>query len=270
MSEIKKYFDVKIVADNIWSIDGMSNDLMYLVVGSERAMLVDTGMGIGDLAGLVRSLTNLPLTVINTHGHPDHAGGNPNFDEVWMPMKDLDIMREMCADEYRLNDLKAFQGENTSQFEFLAKGLVRVRPYDIHPLTPGQVIDIGNRKFEVIETPGHTPGSICLLNSREKILFTGDSIVPYAVWMYLKHSVSIQNFFDGLKRLKAREDEFEILFPGHQPTPLGRSHLNDLLACAEDILDGRAKGELTKTFVGEGLLWKHGQGQIIYRNDNIR
>jgi glyoxylase-like metal-dependent hydrolase (beta-lactamase superfamily II) len=60
--------------EGLWSIDGPANDLMYLVTGTRRAMLVDTGMGLGDLAGMVRGLTDLPLTVVNTHGHPDHAG----------------------------------------------------------------------------------------------------------------------------------------------------------------------------------------------------
>jgi hydroxyacylglutathione hydrolase len=270
MSNSRNYLETKSVADSIWSIDGPANDLMYLVIGSERALLVDTGMGIGNLAGVVKSLTDLPLTVVNTHGHPDHAGGNSNFGQVWLPPKDYYIMREMCADEYRLNDLKTFLGESNPEYKHLVDGMISFKPYNIQPIKPGHVFDLGNRQFEVLETPGHTPGSVCLLDAKGKIMFTGDSIVATPVWMYLKHSVPVKTYCEGLKKLKEREDEFETLFPGHQPVPVGKSMLDDLIACAGEILDGSGVGERTQTFVGEGLLWTHGQGQIIYNPQNLR
>ena len=73
------FFTVQSLPWGVQAIIGPANDLMYLVTGSRGAMLVDTGMGIGDLAAQVRQLTDLPLVAVNTHGHPDHAGGNGNF-----------------------------------------------------------------------------------------------------------------------------------------------------------------------------------------------
>ena len=70
----------------------------------DKALLVDTGMGVGDLAALVRSLTPLPVIVVNTHGHPDHAGGNGGFDEFFLHPADEPIMKKMCTEEYRQND----------------------------------------------------------------------------------------------------------------------------------------------------------------------
>jgi hydroxyacylglutathione hydrolase len=265
---MEKFFKTKLIADRIWSIDGLSNDLMYLVEGNEKAMLVDTGMGFGDLSLQVRQLTNLPLMVVNTHGHPDHAGGNPNFDEVWFPEKDLIIMHTMCTDEYRLRDLKAFQGEDSSQYQQLLSGMVAYRPVKLHFLSRNQVIDLGQRKFVVVEIPGHTPGSIGLINSDEKLFFTGDSIVQTPVWLYLKHSLPFKVYFESIQDVKKREKEFETLFPGHNPTLLGKDLLDDLLHCAGEIWDQRGIGQLTKTFAGQGYLWKYGNASIIYDPEN--
>jgi hypothetical protein len=82
--------------------------------------------------------------------------------------------------------------------------------------------------------------------------------------MYLQHSSSLSTYLASLKKVRERQDEFEVLLPGHQPTPLGRSQLDNLISCAEEILEGRGIGEPTRTFAGEGLQWKHGSGIIIY------
>ena len=263
------FFATKLIGENIWSIDGPSNDLMHLVVGSQKAMLVDTGMGIGDLAGVVKSLTSLPVMVVNTHGHPDHAGGNSNFDEIWLPEKDESIRQVMCSEEFRLGDLKVFIGERDPRYKKLADGVVRSKPFKSHYIEPGECFDLGDRVFEILEIPGHTPGSICLLNAKEKLLFSGDSIVATPVWLYLKHSLPLRTYYDALKRIEAKCDSFDTIFPGHQPTPLGRENLMDLIACAEEILSKPGIGEPTTTFAGQGLFWVHGKGNIIYNPENV-
>jgi len=262
------FFNAYLVAENAFAISGPANDLMYLVIGKEKAVLIDTGMGFGNLSTQVKQLTNLPIIVVNTHGHPDHAGGNPNFDEVWFPKKDLTIMHTMCTDEYRLRDLKALHGKNPSHFQQLLSGMVSYKPVKLNFLDQNQVIDLGQRKFEVVEIPGHTPGSIGLINSDEKLFFTGDSIVQTPVWLYLKHSLPFKVYFESIQKIKKREKEFETLFPGHAPAPLGKDLLDDLLHCAGEIWDQRGIGQLTKTFAGQGNLWKYGNASIIYDPDN--
>lgn len=263
------FFDCDAITSRVWVIHGPANEQMYLATGAECAMLVDTGMGVGDLAGFVRRLTDLPVMVINTHGHPDHAGGNPGFKEAWLHPADVAILQKMCTDEYRLNDLKAFHGESNPEFLRLAQNLVRVRPYRLQPLAAGQVIDLGESVYEVLPLPGHTPGSVCLLNSREKILFSGDSIIATDAWLYLSHALPLRRYSEALKRVRQRQDEFELILPGHAPTPIGKEYLNDLIACTEEILNNPRLGEPVKTFVGEGFLWKHGKGSIIYNQSNL-
>ena len=85
------------VAGGVWAIDDRAQDTVYLVVGGERALLLDTGWGVGDLAGLVASLTDLPLTVVNSHGHPDHVCGNGQFQTVHIAEADAGYVREPLA-----------------------------------------------------------------------------------------------------------------------------------------------------------------------------
>lgn len=260
---------VRPVAEGVWLIQGAANELMYLVTGAEKAMLVDTGMGVGDLAGAVHALTDLPVVVINTHGHPDHAGGNPGFSEAWLHPDDAGIMRVMCSDEYRRMDMRAANAENLAAADAMTEAMVRWKPFALRALEDGQRIDLGGRQFEVIAVPGHTPGCICLLNAAEKMLFVGDSIVATPAWLYLEHSLPLSVYHQSLLKLRAREAEFALLFPGHPPSPLGKENLHDLIACAEAILPQPQRGTPEKTFVGEGLLWKHGAATIIYNPENL-
>lgn len=257
------------VTEGIWLIQGPANELMYLTTGREKALLVDTGTGVGDLASVVRSLTDLPVMVVNTHGHPDHAGGNPGFPEAWLHPGDVTLMREMCSDAYRMDDMRAANGADNPAVAAMIRAMVRWKPYALQPLQNGQWIDLGGRQFEVIEVPGHTPGCICLLNATEKVLFVGDSIVATPAWLYLKHSLPLRIYRESLLNLRARESEFEILLPGHPPSPLGKEYLHDLIACTEDILAKPQIGTPEKTFAGEGLLWRHGVATIIYNPENL-
>ena len=266
-----KYFKVELIAEKTWSINGQANDLMYLIEGKERAMLIDTGMGIGNLSDLVKTMTKLPIIVVNTHGHPDHAGGNSNFEEVYLHPADFAIKDKMCTKEYRLNDLIAINNGDSSLIEkHILEGLVEAKEYIIHPIYNGQVFDLGGKKLEVIEIPGHTPGSICLLDAGSKFLFAGDSIVGTPIWMYLDYSYPVETLLSSLKNLKKREAEFELIFPGHLPTPIDRTYLADIINCAEDIIGGSAVGIPTKTFAGEGIIYRYGRGSIIYNEGNIR
>jgi hydroxyacylglutathione hydrolase len=176
-------------------------------------------------------------------------------------------MKKMCTDDYRRNDLIAFNGEGTPEYQRLAAGLVHYREIRMKALKDGMSFDLGGRVFEVIEIPGHTPGCVCLLNEAEGVMFTGDMIVETPVWLYLKHSLPLVVYDSSLQKIKKRK--FDILFPGHQPAPLGRENLEDLIVCTEEILAEPGIGKLERTFAGEGLLWKHGRASIIYDPQNL-
>lgn len=76
----ERWFTVTRISESVWRIDDHGRDNIYLVEGSEKALLIDTGTGVGDLKGLAASLTDRPVLVVNTHAHPDHCAGNHQFD----------------------------------------------------------------------------------------------------------------------------------------------------------------------------------------------
>lgn len=265
------YFKAHKSEDNVWIIKGEFNELMYLVEGTEKAMLIDTGMGIGNLKEFVEGLTSLPIIVVNTHGHPDHGGGNSNFDEVYLNPKDYDLKDIMCSYEYRLNDLILINnGDINAVPKHILQGLVTLKEYNVKPLSNGQTFDLGNRKLEVIEIPGHTAGSVGLLDSKNKILFSGDTIIGTPVWMHLEHSLSIEVYLESLLKIKIREDEFEKIFPGHLPSPISKELLFELIDCAKSVIKGTSKGFDVRTFAGEGLMFSNGSAKIIYKKPSVK
>ncbi len=257
-------FRTRSVGENIWAMDGASNDLMYLVVGQTSALLVDTGLGIGDLSALVKGMTDLPVMVVNTHGHPDHAGGNAAFPEVRISPADIPIMQRMASRAYRAQDIQAACRAAGGDADRLISALVPDRSYRVRHLEVGQRIDLGGRVYEVVGIPGHTPGSIGLLNSAEKHLFSGDAIVATPVWLYLEHSLPLQDYYQALRRLQSRAVEFTRIFPGHEPTPLGTDILDELIECCRQVILDPGRGEPMKTFAGQGLLWQYNQARVIY------
>lgn len=261
---MKDYLTCELIFDRVWQISGPANDLMYLVLGTEKAMLVDTGMGIGDLHKVVEAITSLPLIVVNTHGHPDHAGGNGNFEQAWLNPQDVELMKTMCSTEYRAEDINMFFPVDGPDFFSLIHALVDYKEIDLIPYQEGTVFDLGGREFTAIELPGHTPGCMALYNADEKILFAGDSLVTSPVWMYLEPSLSLRTYYAALLHLREVTPGLNTIFTGHLPTLATPRLLEDLILCAQDILQNPGIGEETKTFAGQGLLWMHGDGKIIY------
>ena len=148
----------------------------YLLCGTEKAVLIDTGLGVANIKAVIDSLTTLPITVITTHVHWDHIGGHRYFDDIavheaekdWLSVQfpipltvvKSNLMREPCnfpldfeADKYQL-----FCGE----------------PRQI--LHDGDSVDLGNRNLTVIHTPGHSPGHCCFYEGQRKYLYSGDLI----------------------------------------------------------------------------------------------
>lgn len=206
----------------------------YLVVGEKKAVLVDTGMGIGSLRKVVESLTDLPVMVVLTHGHPDHGGGTAEFEEVFMWAADFDVYSKMACKEFRIKDVSHMPGGPE-----MVEMLQPTGP-EPKPLEDGQIIDLGGRTLEVIYAPGHTHGSICLIDSKTRGMFTGDNVQGYETTIREWNSSTIDKYLETLKTLKKYEPA--VLYGGHRPNINMPSQIDKFIACAEDILAG-AKGE---------------------------
>lgn len=257
-------FKIEKIEPDIYVITAPMDEQIYLLVGKNHAVLIDTGMGIGSLAKEVSKITNLPIIVIDTHGHPDHAGGNGEFTEVWLDQKDLNIYKEMVSEEYRINDIRKIFKHPVAEFEnelipFIEK---------TKPLRDGQIFDLGNHRLTIIKTPGHTPGSVCVYDSISKILFSGDTVSATDQWLYLKHSTSLETYALSLKKLLNLEIKY--LLPGHLPRPVEPTMIKNKLELSMRVISGELVGKEVKTFAGEGYKVRKGDASIIYDPNKIK
>jgi glyoxylase-like metal-dependent hydrolase (beta-lactamase superfamily II) len=245
--------------DGIFAIRAPMGTRIYLVLGTESALVVDTGMGIGPLRIYLETLTGLPLTVVNTHGHPDHAGGNGEFSHAWLCQGDEGILEHSCSEDFRAFNIRSVHSRGAEAY---VNALV---PFNrnVRRAADGQVFDLGDRTLTLITTPGHTFGSACLYDSLTGALFSGDTVSNAATWLQLVHSAPISRYLRSLRRLAAPELAISRIFPGHPPTPIGTDVLYGKIRCAEMILSGGGTGTPDTTIPMGGIRFEFDGASII-------
>lgn len=226
---------VKQLDKNVYLMDDDHQATGYLVIGEKKAAVIDTMNGSDDLLTIVRRYTNLPVVVINTHGHPDHVGGNVYFDEAWMSPADVALAERFAAEPDAVAWLEAHG------FKF--------PPF--HPLHEGDVIDLGGVELEIFDIPGHTPGGILVLDRTDGTLYTGDSI-NWHTWMQLDHCLSMTVFLENLKRLMPMWPRVKRIAHGHAQGFDGPELLQYHLDAVQEVVDGKnANDEPYHYFAGE-------------------
>ncbi len=147
----------------------------YLILGTHRALLFDTGPGVRDISAVVRTLTSLPVEVLPSHLHFDHTGNLYRFSDVALP--DLPALRRQAEGGMFSLDFYQYLG--------FVEGFER-RPFRVgHWLSPGSPIDLGGRELILLNVPGHTPESVVLYDREANRLFAGDFIYPSDIYAYL-------------------------------------------------------------------------------------
>jgi glyoxylase-like metal-dependent hydrolase (beta-lactamase superfamily II) len=232
-------------------------------------VLVDTGLGVARLADFVKTLTARPVIVVNTHGHPDHAGGNDQFRTVHAPALDFDAIRAVGTKESRQRTLERVTRLAPGAPDVVsAEEAARLPPAELVPVEDGHVFDLGGRRLEVISQPGHTPGDFVLLDAAHRLLFTGDNDNTL-VWLFLPTCRPLEVYLESLKKLKRRDGEFDTILPGHG-APLPKGFLAEQIACVESILDGTCQDEPYQSFAGNGRLCRHGSAAVAFDPGNLR
>ena len=217
---------------NVYLIDDAGASTCFLVTGSEKALLVDTANGYEDLHEIVRTLTDLPVIVVNTHGHGDHIFGNVYFDEAWLHPADN-----------ALYDM--FFGYAKEQME--QHGL---KPCPVKPLEIGQIFELGGVQLEVVDLKGHTAGSVGLLDKAGRILYTGDGLNVH-IWMQLDHSLPIATLLDTFRALKEQHGgDFNYVAHGHARELRDKEILDWMIRGCEDILAGRTENDQPYQYFG--------------------
>ena len=220
------------IAHKTYLINEYGLNVMYLVVGTERALLIDTGSGYCDLKAIVERLTDKPYDVVLTHGHVDHAGGCDIFEEIYIHPDDAEMAKNISY-ESRLgygNSLRNAMGEPVWDY-----GAEKVRRWESFPacrdLREGMVFDLGGRRLTVYHTPGHTKGSCCLIDDNSRILFSGDA-ANINLLMNLG-GARVSTALEGLLKIKAHEAEFDRNYNGH----VGYASYIDCVAMPDSVLD---------------------------------
>lgn len=224
--------------------------MMYLVVGAEKAALVDSGFGVTDtLRGFVEKLTDRPIVCIVAHGHPDHAGAAALFDEIWMSEKDEPLLPVSLSYERRMDDVfgPGPDGKARNVDEelkaYCREHIVMTEKLPYRPLHDGDVFDLGGRRLEAVAIPGHTQGSMALVNKEENYALVSDcfSRRTALVKMPEEKRVGITAYRDGLERFLGMINADTRLYWGHGEEPVPHQVPKDMLRACNEVLDGRTE-----------------------------
>lgn len=236
-----QWFEVYRVAPKVFAIyepHQYEETISYLILGSKRALLFDTGMGIGDLKKTTAELTSLPMVVLNSHTHNDHVGDNWQFQTVYG--MDTEFTRRNARGSREDAQAELAAGEVCGD---LPKGFdrttYRTRPWKItHYVHDGERIDLGGRTLEVLATPGHTPDAISLLDRANGLLFTGDTYYPATIWLY-RPETDLKAYDVSIHRLAALAPQVKLVLGAHNVPVASPSVLPQLVAAFEAVRSGK-------------------------------
>ena len=273
-------FSSEKVSAAITRIRAFTGEQMYLITGSKKAVLVDAGTGVGNLKQHVRSLTKLPVTVIVTHGHIDHAIGAAQFDEVYMSFLDKVVYRERCTPENREMYLSA----SPAYSEVEESDRYPIRPPEFfYDLNDGSMFELGGITLETISCGGHTPGSMMILIREEQALITGDAC-NYFTMLQGNTCLGLSTYERNLKAAGQRtKGRYHRVYLSHGNVNVPVTLMDEVLCVCRDIKEGRddrilfeymgVKGYVAKAYGPNGtsnyMRTDGGFGNIVYDPNRI-
>lgn len=244
-----RWFERRVISDEItllWEphVVPLMRCNIWHVRGKKRDLMIDTGMGISSLLEAAQDLLDKPVTAVATHTHTDHVGGHHEFSQCLVHRAEAAKLTDPPAGDntLSLSDFGAKYVEMLQRAGYpckLDEALITSLPYegyDIHsyhvkpaPTTfvvdEGDVVDIGNRQFEVLHLPGHSPGSMGLWEQKTGTLFSGDCVYDGPLLDELSDS-NIGDYIASMKKL--RELPVQIVHAGHDPS-FGKERLHELI-----------------------------------------
>lgn len=202
---------------NTWRIedDGVR---LFLLAGTEKALLIDSGMNLNNARDIAAGLTGLPLSLLNTHADRDHIGSNEQFDAFYMHPAEEPVYRRF--------------GKSGT----------------IIPVREGDSLNLGDRELRIMHLPGHTPGSIAVLDVQNKVLISGDPIQAHGrIFMFGDHR-NMEDYIASLEHLESFADQFDEIWPSHADIPVSPAVIRKLRDGAQAVLDGTIQGKTTEFF----------------------
>jgi len=260
-----QWFEVYEVEAGVWAIYEpfqWQEVISYLIVGSDSALLFDTGNGIGNIKSIVDQLTDKPVQVLNSHSHFDHVGGNYQFRKILSPSTAFSIANSSGTDSQQI--------KTEVSAAALCKGLPdgvteqnhRINAYSITArVIDGDVVDLGDRQLEVLLVPGHTDDSLALLERDSGLLWTGDSFYEGPIWLFFPET-DLAAYEESLARLVALVPQLTALLPAHNTPRVRPEMLLETQRALQLVLQGKAEpvpsweGVVSFEFDGFGFLMR--------------
>lgn len=264
---------------NVKDIAKEINELMvssFLIEGKDKAVLLDTGMDIFNIEKFVSKLTSKELIVVNSHFHPDHSNGNHKFKEIYIGKADVptftkkdpyfklvdDISQGIFAKGNKYKFLKPI----ISKFLMTKKGNTKYKA-----LKDGEKIDLGDRKLIVKNFPGHTPGSITLLDKDNKFIFMGDAC-NMGTWMWTNPDCNLHDYARTARKYydDVKKDGYKKIRGSHVPLCNDISFIKDYANWVDTLTEKKAlktfnmPGARSKFCIAVKPSLKHGMFTCFY------
>ena len=214
-----EWFHVYKTHNNVYSIVEpyqYQESISHLIIGENKALLFDTGIGLIPIRPIIKKITNLPIIVLHSHTHFDHVGGNWEFSDVraietsytkanMNGFENKRIGQDFTDDSFCKDPPKNIDLNNIYTKEWKASSYIKNK----------DIIDLGNRKIEILHVPGHTPDALALLDKQQGLLFTGDTYYNAELWLYVPET-NLDNYQNSIDRLVQIESKVDYIFGAHR------------------------------------------------------
>ena len=268
----KDRYQVEMVQPGFYWVEDFNDDSIYVIEGTERALVVDTGLADNDFIGMVKSLTNLPFDLAVTHCHGDHMYHLPKFERYYMSPKDA------CVLEMRYTKNADLPEEERAAF---------AKP-ELLPVNDGDIIDLGGGyEIEVFDLGGHTPGSVCFLDRKRNIMLTGDAL---GCWMQVNTATTLGYYREQLKhflkRMSAPEYRDVVMMGGHRKqeglrtfrygsdkfVPNDLQKVRDMITLCERLINDEIEFEpfrIPRDFGEPAYTARYGTAPIVFKKSGV-
>ena len=239
---MNNYYEIIPQESGHYRITSKEAVFMDLFVGSKKALLWDTGYGYGNLKEVVKDITNLPLIIVNSHGHLDHSCGNYQFEEtIYIHEKDV----AMCKEHNSITQRSGAIENAKHTLDYMTGIVENILPDNFDEevyrnggtgklalIKEGDRFELGGLTLTVYEFPGHTAGSIGLLWEEKKYLFVGDAMNPF-LWLFMPEALTLPEYCRTLD--KAWAMDFTHFYMSHNPPRTEKTALLDYMDAADHL-----------------------------------
>ncbi len=266
-----EHYKIRKIDEHTWQFEDLFRTYLYLIEGEEKAILFDAGNGFGGLKEAVSDLTDKPISVVLSHGHFDHTGGAAEFENCQICESDVAVLNEGFEAESRADRMKEFRAlfQVSLSDEEMNELIGAKAPKACSSLQEHDILELGGRKLEVIATPGHTKGSICLLDRDNRYLFSGDTLCNREILVYFDHSASVEDVKASDEKLLSYQAYYDKIWPGHHECPLTKDVIKDYIEAANRILNDPSIGKKVVINTEYKLLYQYKTIGISYLKNHV-